>query len=288
MQNKKPKVIDHNNVYYQRKRNKIGASRYNGAFYYSREIIRNIIPNVKTDRNWITVNLPNLGMDHSIFFVHNNLHPENYAWLKAYEDVVLVCGIPETAERMKEYGRTIYLPLSIDTKEVDMYKAKQKTRDVAFAGRNPKRQGIELPKGVVYLESMPRGDLLRAMSKFRQVYAVGRTALEAIHLGAEILPYDPRFPDPSIWKVIDNREAARILQKELDKIDGKAPAPQAVAHALVQQEEEPAGTDRHEPLPTMENTKREMLNYCKAHNIMGVKDKMKKTEILEKIQEARA
>ena len=38
--------------------------------------------------------------------------------------------------------------------------------------------------------------------------------------GCEIMPYDKRFPDPSIWRVLDNRDAAKILQQKLDEIDG--------------------------------------------------------------------
>ena len=52
------------------------------------------------------------------------------------------------------------------------------------------------------------------------MYAVGRSAIEAKCLGCRIKPYDKRFPDPRIWKVVDNKDAAKILQRELDKIDG--------------------------------------------------------------------
>ena len=30
---------------------------------------------------------------------------------------------------------------------------------------------------------------------------------------------DPRFPDTSLWKVLDNKDAAKKLQKMLDEID---------------------------------------------------------------------
>lgn len=81
-------IISHEHREYKRRWRLAGKNKYNGAFYYSKEIVKNIIPLVDTDRNWITVNLQGIGAEHSILFVHNNLHPEHYAWLKAYKDVV--------------------------------------------------------------------------------------------------------------------------------------------------------------------------------------------------------
>ena len=66
---------------------------------------------------------------------------------------------------------------------------------------------------------MEHEELLKEMAKYKNVYAVGRTAIEAKILGCNILPYDPRFKDPSIWKVVDTMEAVSLLQKELDEID---------------------------------------------------------------------
>ena len=85
-------IIDHNDRRYRDKWNLMEGNKYNGAFYYSKEIVANIIPNVKTDRNWITVNVQGAGADHAIVFIHNNLHPENYDWLQTYgyKDLILV------------------------------------------------------------------------------------------------------------------------------------------------------------------------------------------------------
>ena len=115
-------IIDHNHRKYREKWKQAGKNKYNGAFYYSKEIVKNIIPNVKTDRSWITVNLPGVGVDHSIVFVHNNLHPERYDWLTKYKDIVLVCGIPETVEKVSHIGKAVYLPLSIDTEYISQFK----------------------------------------------------------------------------------------------------------------------------------------------------------------------
>ena len=218
-----PVIIDHDNPKYREVWRRLGEGHcWNGAFYYSKEIGSNIIPAVKTDRNWVTVNIPNLGVDHAIVFMHNNTRPDLYDWLSQYEDLVLVCGIPETVDKVAHLGKAIYLPLSVDVDYVRSFRVPECERDIntAFAGRQAKRAGIKFPLGTVNLESMPRHELLKRLAKCHDVYGVGRVAIEAKILGCNILPYDPRFPDPSRWKIVDNEEAAAMLQKELERIDG--------------------------------------------------------------------
>lgn len=209
-----PKIISHEHPYYQRKWN-LMTEKHNGAFYYSREIVDNIIPRVKTDRNWITINIPNVGASHSIVFIHNNLSIEPYRWLRKYDDLVLVCGVESTCQKVAPLGRSIYLPLSVDVREVKKY-IRPKDKDVAFVGRKQKRMRADFPRGTDYIEGLPRGLLLSEMARYKAVYAVGRVALEAKILGCEVLPYDPRFPDPDIWKILDNKDAAKLLQQQLD------------------------------------------------------------------------
>ena len=43
-------IIDHDNRFYRWKLNHIGVGRYNGAFYYSKEIVKNINNNTKAIR----------------------------------------------------------------------------------------------------------------------------------------------------------------------------------------------------------------------------------------------
>jgi hypothetical protein len=220
-------VIDHGHPCYRARWQNAGHNRFNGAFYYSKEIVRNIIPNVETDRNWITVNIPqnnhipqfySLGSDHSIVFIHNNLHPENYEWLSMYDDLVLVCGLHETCDKVSHLGKAIFLPLSIDVEDVQRH-IRPKTKEVAFVGRKVKRKGIDFPPDVNIIEGLPREQLLETMAEYKKIYAVGRTAIEAKALGCEVLPYDERFPDASIWRVLDNKDAAKILQEKLNEID---------------------------------------------------------------------
>lgn len=214
-------IINHDHPKYKRKWNRLGHNRYNGAFYYSKEVCKNIIPRVHTDRNWITINIPGVGCDHAIVFIHNNLHPEHYDWLSKYEDLILVCGILETCERVAHLGKPIYLPLSIDTQYVSRFKAKEKTKDTAFVGRQSKMKYGNLPSDIDFLYGIKRQHLLPKMAQYKRVYAVGRTAIEAKALGCEILPYDERFPDTDRWQVIDNKQAAKLLQVMIDDIDGK-------------------------------------------------------------------
>ena len=205
---------------YRIRRSGMKGGKFNGAYYYALEIEKNIIPNIRTDRAWVLLNCRGFAFNHSIVFIHNNLHPENYEWLKffGFQDLILVCGIPETCEKVKHLGRTIYLPLSIDVQEVTQYKT-EKTKEAAFVGRAVKRRGLKFPETVDYIEGLERAELLQEMAKYKTVYAVGRCAIEAKALGCDVKAYDPRFPDPSIWKVIDNKDAAAILQKQLDEID---------------------------------------------------------------------
>lgn len=210
-------IISHEHKAYLSKWNKLGAGRWNGAYYYSKEIVENIIPNIKTDRNWITVNLNGIGVEHSIVFIHNNKNPQNYEWLKQYKDLVLVCGVPDTVEKVKHLGKAIYLPLSIDTEYVKQFKKDKKKKGTAYFGRRSK--ATNLPEGTQIISGLPREELLKRMNDFENIYAVGRCALEGSCLGANILPYSEEYPNPKLWKVLDNSDAVKILQKELDKID---------------------------------------------------------------------
>ena len=213
-------VINHEHYKYKQKQKKIGKGRFNGAYYYSKEICQNIIPRVRTQRHWITINIPNVGCDYSIVFIHNNLSAENYEWLSQFKDLVLVCGVPETCNKVAHLGKAIYLPLSVDVEYVRQF-AREKTKDTAFVGRAAKMKYGKLPNNIDYLCGMQREELLKRMAEYKRVYAVGRVAIEAKILGCEVLPYDDRFPDTDFWQVLDNSEAAIILQRLLDEIDRK-------------------------------------------------------------------
>lgn len=193
----------------------------NGAYWYSKEIVRNIIPNVKTKRPWVTVRLGDFCVDHAIYFVHNNLHPELYEHIKKYKDVILVVGVPETVEKVKHLAdHVIYLPLSVDVDDVMRWE-RPKDKLCCYAGRKDKPGVDTLDHNLIdFLCDMNRDTMLSEVARYRFCFAVGRTAIEAKCLGCMILPFDTRFPNPQVWQIVTNQEAAEKLQKLLDEIDG--------------------------------------------------------------------
>lgn len=216
----KPMIFNHEHQAYKDKQEKYHLNKFNGAYYYSKEITDNIIPLVKTDRNWILVNVEGYAYDHSIVFIHNNKNPNLYSWLKDYKDLILVCGVPSTCKKVEHLGTPIYLPLSVDVDYVSKFKTSMKSKEIAYVGRKEKAYGVKFDiPWADRIVNLSRDNLLKEMSKYKKVYAVGRTAIEAKILGCEVLPYDPRFPDPGIWQVLDNKYAAYLLQEKLDEID---------------------------------------------------------------------
>lgn len=191
----------------------------NGALLYSKEIVKYFIPNIKTTRNWVTIRKVPIAFDHSIVFIHNNLNPHFYDYLSNYKDLILVCGVPSTCEKVRHLGKTIYLPLSVPVREILKYKTKP-TKSSCYAGRRNKFASCNVPLSVPHLSDLPHDEFLAELAKYHKTYAVGRVAIEAKVLGLEVLPYDPRFPDPSVWKVLDTFDAIKMLQQELDYIDG--------------------------------------------------------------------
>lgn len=213
-------IINHERPEYLKAAARIGKNKYNGAYYYSKEICDSIIPNIRTDRNWITVNLraDKIGCDHAIFFVHNHPHcPEWYEWLTEHKDLIMVCSSHKDMPKIEHIGKPVFLPLSVDIEYVKKFRT-EKTKDVAFAGRPEKAYGCRLPRDIDYISLLPREEFLSELAKYKRVYAVDRVAIEARILGCEVIPYDYESVDTG--EIIDTSEAVRMLQEELDRIDG--------------------------------------------------------------------
>lgn len=213
-------IIDHTHPAYLEAREKIGRNKYNGAYYYSKEICDIIIPMIKTDRHWMTIKAGEYAIDHSICFVHNNRNFDGaYSYLKPYKDIIYVVGLPDMVDVASKQGKTIYLPLSVDVEYAKQFRAQWKTRNRAFVGRKETRRDWTFPPGTDFVELLPREELLSEMAKYKEVYAIGRTAIEGKILGCKILPFHPRLPDTSLWQIFDSRDAGKLLQKKLDEID---------------------------------------------------------------------
>lgn len=199
------------------------SEKHNGLHHYATYIEKHFIPNVKTDRPWNTLGLLTCGAeDGMIVFIHSNLTPdERYAWLKKYKDIVCVCGTKATAEKMKSIANTIYLPLSVDTEELAKYRCK-KLYDSCYAGNlwGFKKEFIDkyVPSDVPKYGKMPRNELLRAIAPYKNVYAVGITAIEARALGCNILKCDDRF-DPEDFPLFDVKDAIKLLEEQLAELD---------------------------------------------------------------------
>ena len=191
-----------------------------GAYWYSVEIVEHFIPTVKTDRNWVTIGYEGKCFDHSIVFAHSNLYPKVYKYLERFDDLVLVCSWPQQMEAVKQWGRPVFLPMSVDVEKVRAY-AREKDRDLCYAGRMEKcTTALKHTPGLDFITEIERGPFLTELARYLRAYAIDRVAIEAKVLGCEVLPYDRRFPDPDFWRVIDSREAAQMLQGILDGIDG--------------------------------------------------------------------
>ena len=215
-------IISHESPEYVAKWNAMHPEgRHNGAYYYSKEIVQNIIPLIETDYNWVTINIGK-AMDHSIVFIHCNINSlEVYKYLEQYKDLILVCGLESTAYEMrKKFNHVLHVPLSIDIADVKKHARSKHWREYAFCGRYSKVADYrdKLEAGTKIISGRDRNEMLDEMATYKYIYGVGRVALEAMALGCKVLPYDPRFPDPMFWELIDNKDAAKILQRKLNRI----------------------------------------------------------------------
>lgn len=202
---------------------KLGIWKNNGAYYYSKELLENIIPHIKTDRPWVLINAESQCMDNAIVIIHNNAHPERYEWLDGYKNLILVCSQIKTVLKMIEDHpkcHCVYLPLSIDTNYVKQFKSR-KTREVAYFGRMAKiPQKIKDDPKIDKICGTDREKLLKEVSRYKKVYAIGRCALEAKCLGCEVLPHKGEWENVK-WELKDNKEVIPMLQSIINQIDGK-------------------------------------------------------------------
>lgn len=221
-------IIDHNHPEYIELRKKTGQGKYNGCYYYSKEIVENIIPRVKTNRDWNVVGRDLEGMhDGMIVFLHDNSTPWHYEWLHKYNDLILICSSKYTRNSVIYSGKTIILPMSIDTEYVKQFRLddSERTKETCFVGNKWVKANMTNPSvlkaagKVDFFSSMPREKLLKEVAKYKRGFAIDRCAQEILCLGLELLPIETRYHCDDVGKVVDNRQAAEMLQNELNKID---------------------------------------------------------------------
>ena len=66
-----------------------------------------IIPKIKTDRSWVTINLSPLCEDKAIVFVNSS----NIAYLKNYKDLILIYKDDTRTKELEQYGKVIILDI---------------------------------------------------------------------------------------------------------------------------------------------------------------------------------
>ena len=220
-------TTDPNYIAYKKIFHPGGGGMHNGAYYYSQDIVKNIIPYVKTNRPWDTLGMKvTRSMDHAIVFLH---HCRNwdavYSWLDRYNDLVYVCSTKPTYEWAISKGKqAVFLPLSIDVDYVSQFKTK-KTKRACYAGNRwafkREDENKNIPDYVDFPPAnLPREELLKFIAPYKELYAIGRCAIEGLALGCKIKPFYHDYMDPKYWKLLDNKDAAKLLQKYLDDLDG--------------------------------------------------------------------
>lgn len=217
------KIFSHLSKEYKEYCKKFNIVPDNGAYYYSKELVENVIPNIKTKRDWVLVNIPYNCYDKAIVFIHNNKNPERYWWLGQFKDLILVCSNPKTLEFMIELFpkfHIIMIPLSIDTKYVSQFKVKRKTKNTTYYGRLEKcPKDILEDDTITKIYGKDREKNLREVAKFKNVYSIGRCQLEAKCLGCNVISHEGEYNN-IYWNMLDNKEIIPELQRLLNEIDG--------------------------------------------------------------------
>lgn len=210
------KVIGTESDRYLRWVSRCRGGMYNGAYYYATEIEDIILPALNLGRGTIitvgaNLQMPRRVMDGTVVVCHNNQDPEYQYRMLLGKNILWICSKLSTVDKMTKVGeKAVYIPLSIDTRYVEKFKAK-KTKGIAFVGNRWKfkHQYLKsLPPEIDKLYNMPREELLAEMAKYRKVIAEGRCLMEAQVLGCEA--EIPDYKDPSL---------GAIFREPLDTVD---------------------------------------------------------------------
>lgn len=213
-------IQDHNTEEYKQRYDSITTGKHNGAYYYSKEIIENFIPNIITDYNWQTI-YHNKAPEHCIVFVHSNNNLALYNYLLQYDDVILVCSTKHSQEQLllKGHKQVIYVPLSIDVEYLSKFKSETKRGTIACGNVwafTAVTKTYFIQNKIPHYHDLERDELLTKMGNTKTVYAIGRCAMEAIYLGANVIQPDKEYPVEKYDTYYTQTDAIRIMQEQLD------------------------------------------------------------------------
>jgi hypothetical protein len=216
-------IQDHNTTEYKAAQSKLNRGKFNGAYFYSKEIVDCFIPQIKTTYNWQTINHQK-APEHCIVFVHSNNALHRYDYLLKYKDIILVCSTHNSLNELKKKGhkKVIYVPLSIDTDYLDNFKMDKKYGTIAAGNLwafTPETKVMFIRNRIKHYHDIPREDLLKLMAKSKTVYAIGRTAMEAIYLGANVIQPDKEYPVEKYTTYFTQKQAIEILRKEIERYE---------------------------------------------------------------------
>ena len=201
-----------------------GESKNNGAYWYAKEIEKNILPKLKDlDTTIVTAGATLLKKQPAMYSVV--VCHDNRSTISSYRHLLklgntFICSKHSTADTLTKAGeKAVYVPLSIDTRYVAKYKT-DKTEDIAYVG-NPwafKQSYLKsLPDNVVQLSGMERLDLIKAMAKFKRVIAEGRCMMEAQVLGCETeVPVYPDGHESVYVEALDNRDTIDLWRTAIE------------------------------------------------------------------------
>jgi len=219
-------IISTKSPEYIKARNALKSGKFNGAYYYAREIEEIMLPLLKTDRNVFTIHVPNIGIDNALIWAHSNIQLESvYNHWHKYKDLVFIVSQKQTYDKLIclfPNDKIIYLPLSIDFSYLDKFKYMgQRKGSVYFGNVWAERHSIfeKIPKSVNRLHDVPRKRGLEIIARAETVYACGRCYLESLYLNPKgTIHVKPDYATDDLV-LIDTHEAVKLLQKELDKIE---------------------------------------------------------------------
>lgn len=200
--------------------NELHIPRGNGAYYYSKELCERVIPKIKTNRNWVTVNVEPNCWDNSIVFIHNNKNPEHYNWLANYKNLILICSQVKTLKFIQDMlpmHHSILIPLSINVDYIKQFKSR-KTKDTAYFGRLEKLPNDLKQQNIDIIYGQDRVELLKEVAKYKNIYAIGRCAIEAKVLGCNVKPHKGEYINTD-FAIMDNEDIIPELQRLINEID---------------------------------------------------------------------